>query len=109
MFPEVELVTQKIITDEKGFYSSGGAFSYLNLILYLIEKFAGCDMAISCSKVFAIEMKRTNQFSFNIFQGQKEHEDEPVKKAQDFIGNNFQEKITIDQLASMLLLVDVTG
>jgi len=104
MFPEVELVTQKIITDEKGFYSSGGAFSYLNLILYLIEKFAGRDMAILSAKVFAIEMERTNQLSFTIFQGQKEHEDEPVKKAQDFIENNFQEKITIDQLASMLAI-----
>lgn len=104
MFPEVELVTQKIITDEKGFYSSGGAFSYLNLILHLIEKFAGRDMAILSAKVFAIEMERTNQLSFTIFQGQKEHEDEPIKKAQDFIENNFQDKITIDQLASMLAI-----
>ena len=104
MFPEVELVTQKIITDEKGFYSSGGAFSYLNLILYLIEKFAGRDMAILSAKVFAIEMERTNQLSFTIFQGQKEHEDEPVKQAQVFIENNFQDKITIDQLAAMLAI-----
>ncbi|MEO7767081.1 MAG: DJ-1/PfpI family protein, partial [Ferruginibacter sp.] len=35
MFPDVNLVTEKIITDEMGLYSSGGAFSYLNLILYL--------------------------------------------------------------------------
>src|SRR5579859_1446762 len=34
MFPDVELVEDKIITDENGIYSSGGAFSYLNLILY---------------------------------------------------------------------------
>lgn len=104
MFPEVELVTEKIITDEKGIYSSGGAFSYLNLILYLIEKYAGKEMAILSAKVFAIEIERNNQLSFTIFQGQKEHEDEPVKKAQVFIENNFQEKITIDQLASMLAL-----
>lgn len=37
MFPKVNLVTEKIITDENGLYSSGGAFSYLNLVLYLIE------------------------------------------------------------------------
>src|SRR4029077_19907423 len=36
------------------------------------------------------------------FQGQRSHEDEPVKKAQEFIEKNFQDKITIDQLASML-------
>ncbi len=58
MFPDVDLVTEKIITDEQGIYSSGGAFSYLNLILYLIEKYAGRDMAILSAKVFAIEMER---------------------------------------------------
>ncbi len=104
MFPEVDLVTEKIITDEKGIYSSGGAFSYLNLILYLIEKFAGRPMAILSAKVFAIEMERQSQSSFMIFRGQKDHEDETIKKAQEFIENNFQEKITVDQLASMLAL-----
>ncbi|WP_214228983.1 helix-turn-helix domain-containing protein [Pedobacter sp. B4-66] len=101
MFPDVSLVTEKIITDENGIYSSGGAFSYLNLILYLIEKYAGRDIAVLSAKVFAIELDRENQLSFTIFQGQKEHEDESIKKIQEFIENNFQEKITIDQLASM--------
>jgi transcriptional regulator GlxA family with amidase domain len=48
MFPDVELVTEKIITDEQGIYSSGGAFSYLNLILYLIEKFSGVKLQGVC-------------------------------------------------------------
>lgn len=102
MFPDVTLVTEKIITDEKGIYSSGGAFSYLNLILYLIEKYAGREIAVLSAKVFAIEIERQNQLSFTIFQGQKDHDDESVKKAQEFIEKNYQEKITVDQLTSML-------
>ncbi|KAA9357086.1 GlxA family transcriptional regulator [Larkinella humicola] len=101
LFPDVNLVTERIITDEMGIYSSGGAFSYLNLILYLIEKYAGRDIAVLSAKVFAIEIDRETQSPFTIFQGQKEHEDEPVKKAQEFIEKNFQDKITIDQLADM--------
>lgn len=104
MFPEVELVADKIITDEGGIYSSGGAYSYLNLILYLIEKYAGREMAILCSKVFAIEIERYSQSPFTIFQGQKEHGDVPIKNAQDYIENNFQEKITVDRLATMTIL-----
>jgi transcriptional regulator GlxA family with amidase domain len=104
MFPDVDLVTEKIITDEHGIYSSGGAFSYLNLILYLIEKYAGRNIAVLCAKVFAIEIERDNQLSFTIFQGQKSHEDEPIKKAQEFIEHNFRDKITVDQIASMLAL-----
>lgn len=102
MFPDVNLVTEKIITDEQGIYSSGGAFSYLNLILYLIEKYAGRDIAVLSAKMFAIEIDRKNQLSFTIFQGQKGHDDESVKKAQDFIEKNFHEKITVEQLTSML-------
>jgi transcriptional regulator GlxA family with amidase domain len=104
MFPDVELVTEKIITDEQGIYSSGGAFSYLNLILYLIEKYAGRDTAVLAAKVFAIEIERQNQLSFTIFKGQKSHDDDQIKKAQDFIEKNYQEKITVDQIASMLAL-----
>ena len=104
MFPEVNLVTEKIITDEHRIYSSGGAFSYLNLLLHLIEKYAGRDIAILSAKVFAIEIQRDSQASFIIFQGQKEHEDEVVKKAQEYIEKNYQEKITVDELASMFAI-----
>ena len=102
MFPDVNLVAEKIITDEHGLYSSGGAFSYLNLILYLIEKYAGRDMTLLSAKVFAIDIERENQSSFIIFQGQKEHDDDAVRKAQDYIERNFQERITVDELASMV-------
>lgn len=104
MFPDVDLVTEKVITDQSGLYSSGGAFSYLNLVLYLIEKYAGREIAIFAAKVFAIEIERESQLSFTIFQGQKGHEDEQIRKAQDFIEKNFQQKISVDQLASMLAL-----
>ncbi len=104
MFPAVNLVTSKIITDEQGIYTSGGAFSYMNLILYLVEKYAGLDIAILLAKVFAIEFERENQSPFIIFQGQKDHEDEPVKKAQEYIEKNYQDKITIERLSDMLAL-----
>ncbi|HZH64477.1 MAG TPA: helix-turn-helix domain-containing protein [Flavisolibacter sp.] len=102
MFPDVNLVTEKIITDEHRIYSSGGAFSYLNLILHLIEKYAGRDMAVLSAKVFAIEIERDSQQSFTIFQGQKSHEDSVVRKAQEFIEKNYADKISIEQLTDML-------
>ncbi len=39
-----------------------------------------------------------------MFRGQKDHEDEPIKKAQEFIESNFDDKISVDQLASMFAL-----
>lgn len=100
MFPEVNLMEDKIITDEHGIYSSGGAFSYLKLILYLIEKYAGREIAVFSSKAFLIDIESNGQSPFIIFNGQKEHDDDEIRNAQEFIEKNFQEKITVDQLAS---------
>ena len=104
LFPKVKLVDDKIITEQDGIYTSGGAYSFLNLLLYIIEKKVGRDVAIVIAKTFMIDIDKISQSPFIIFQGQKEHDDERVKKAQEFIEMNFQEKITIDQLAEMLAL-----
>jgi transcriptional regulator GlxA family with amidase domain len=104
MFPQVHLVTERVVTDENGIYSSGGAYSYLTLVLYLIEKYAGRAAAVFCAKIFAIDIDRDSQSPFMMFSGQKDHEDEPIKKAQMFIEGNFHQKITVDELASMFSL-----
>lgn len=104
MFPDVNLMPYKIITDEGGIYTSGGAYSSLNLLLYLVEKFAGRDMAINSSKIFEIDIERNSQSLFIIFRGQKDHEDDVIKKAQDFIENNYRDKITVDHLADLLAI-----
>ncbi|MCB0699608.1 MAG: helix-turn-helix domain-containing protein [Chitinophagales bacterium] len=104
MFPQVNLVTEQIITEENGIYSSGGAFSYLNLILHLVEKHAGREMAMMTAKVFAIEIERNNQSRFIMFNGQKDHDDDEIRATQDYIENNYTEKLTVDLLASTFSL-----
>lgn len=99
-FPQVNLQADKLITDENGIYTNGGAYSFLNLIIYLVEKYYDRQTAIFCAKVFQIEMDRQSQSAFTIFTGQKAHGDEMVKKAQAYIENNLHEKITIDHLSS---------
>jgi transcriptional regulator GlxA family with amidase domain len=100
MFPKVNLRTDKVITDENGIYTNGGAYSFLNLIIYLIEKYYDRQTAIFCSKVFQIEMDRNSQSPFSIFTGQKIHDDEVVKKAQTFIESRLHEKINIETLSN---------
>jgi transcriptional regulator GlxA family with amidase domain len=104
MFPDVELSTDKVITDEHGICTSGGALSSANLVLYLIEKYAGRDIAVHCSKMFQVDIDRFSQSPFIIFEGQKDHEDEQIKQAQDYIEKNYHEKINVEQLTSMLAL-----
>jgi len=99
-YPQVDVVDGEIITDEGNIFSSGGANSLWNLILYLIEKYTTREIAILVSKYFAIDIERDSQAPFTIFKGQKEHPDLEIKELQEFMELNFAEKITIDQLAS---------
>ncbi len=99
MFPEIKLVDDRIMTAEDGIYTSGGAYSFLNLILYLIEKYAGREMAILISKTFLIDIEKSSQSPFTIFRGQMEHQDNAVKKAQLYIEENYQEKLSVEALA----------
>jgi len=100
MFPEVTLVDGRIVTEQDRLYSSGGANSYWNLLLYLIEKYAGREVAIIAAKVYALEIDRKSQSPFIMFNGQKKHEDEPIKQAQEYIEKNVTEKISVEELSS---------
>jgi transcriptional regulator GlxA family with amidase domain len=100
LFPEVDLQIDQLITDEHGIYTNGGAYSFLNLVIYLIEKHYDRQTAIYCSKVFQIEMDRQSQSAFIIFKGQKQHGDEVVKKAQAYIEEKLDEKISVEHLSS---------
>ncbi len=100
MFPKVNLQPDKLITDENGIYTNGGAYSFLNLMIYLVEKYYDRQTAIFCSKVFQIETDRNSQSAFTIFTGQKLHGDEMVKEVQTYIESNLQEKISVEHLSS---------
>ena len=101
-YPLVNLIPEKIISEDNGMYSSGGAYSFLNFMLYLIEKYCGRETAIWCSKVSEIEFDRVDQNQFMIFNGQKEHNDEQIKQAQFYIEEHFEQKLNIDEIASLM-------
>lgn len=102
MFPNVEVVDGSIITEEDRIYSSGGANSYWNLLLHLVEKYTDRETAILASKYFAVDIDRESQTAFSMFKGQKNHADVEIRKAQEHIEKNVQEKISVDELADLV-------
>ncbi|HET6765809.1 MAG TPA: helix-turn-helix domain-containing protein, partial [Chitinophagaceae bacterium] len=104
-FPDAKLVDDKIITEHNGIYSSGGASSYWNLLLYLVEKYTDREIAIWASKYFALDIGRNNQSVFTMFRGQKDHEDGDIIKAQEYIETHYQDKLTVDRLAGKFNIV----
>lgn len=101
-YPEIEVEDGAIITEHDNIFSSGGASSLWNLVLYLIEKYSDRETAIMISKYFALDIGRDSQTQFAIFRGQRNHGDGDIEKVQDYIEKHFEEKITIDQLANSI-------
>ncbi len=97
--PGINLKTDRLITDEGGIYTNGGAYSFLHLLLYLIEKYFDRQTAVYCAKVFQIDLDRSMQAEFSIFNGHKKHVDEVVLNAQRYFEDNFSEKISIEAVA----------
>jgi transcriptional regulator GlxA family with amidase domain len=104
LFPQVKVVDGGIISEEGRIYSSGGANSYWNLLIYLAEKYTDRQTAILASKYFAIDIDRESQSLFTIFQGKKTHNDAVIKQVQKYIEKNTKEKITIEELSKMVFL-----
>lgn len=104
LFPEVILTDEKIVTEADGIYTSGGAYAFTNLVIYLIEKYAGRETAIMAAKGFMIDIDRSSQSPFMIFSGQKTHKDEAVLEAQNYIELNYKDKIAVNDLSEKVAL-----
>nr|WP_028296219.1 helix-turn-helix domain-containing protein [Olivibacter sitiensis] len=101
-YPDVQVEDGAIITEHDNIYSSGGASSLWNLILYLVEKFADRETAIMISKYFALDIGRDSQSQFAIFKGQRNHGDDDIQKVQDYIEKHYHNKISIATLANLI-------
>lgn len=102
LYPDINLQTDKLITAENGIYTNGGAYSFLHLLLYLVEKFYGSAAAIHCAKYFQIDLDRNLQAEFAIFSGHKKHQDEEILVAQKFLEENYSGRISIEKLSADL-------
>ncbi|MBK1439258.1 helix-turn-helix domain-containing protein [Parapedobacter sp. ISTM3] len=99
-YPKVRLV-DKVITDDKGLYTSGGANSYWNLLVYLVGKFSNYEIAVKTSKYFEVDMTRIDQASYAIFEGSRLHNDNAIHRVQDYIERHYQDRLNLEGLADI--------
>ncbi|AEV96669.1 AraC family transcriptional regulator [Niastella koreensis] len=100
-YPLVRVQSDRIITDQEGVYTSGGAFSALKLVLYIIEKFCGRETALAVSKRYSIDIDYTSQAHFAVFTGQRQHGDEEILKSQSYIEEHYASDLTIEQVSAL--------
>lgn len=118
LYPNVILEHDKVIIDEGRVYTCGAAYSFTSLMIYLVEKFCGRDMALAASKVFMIQVHQAGQNAFSIFNLQQTHNDKAIKDVQQFITENYNHRLNVKDLGTkfnmsqrsfMRKFKDVTG
>jgi len=90
-FPAVKLKADKTLTEDGRLYTSGGATSTFHLLLHIIQRYCGSDIAIRTAKFFAIDMDRDNQSYFSTFKPSHDHSDVLVASAQQKIESSYSD------------------
>lgn len=99
MYPQVELQDERILIDDGNVYTCGGATSFMNLVLYLTEKYCGKETAAMTSRMLMLDFDKAPQSSYMMFQPQTTHKDDAIKKAQELIEKGERNSLNVEQLA----------
>lgn len=98
-YPQIILRPEKLITDEGHLLCSGACNSYIDLSVYLIERFCGRNVALQCSKTMVHDFARTSQAPYIVFQRNRDHNDELILAIQDHIEEQYALRLHPEQLA----------
>ena len=99
VFPFIKLDCDQLIIDNGDVICSGGSMSYVDLSLYLTDKTLGKEIASDCAKLLVFDPVRQKQSPYISFVSQKNHDDQAILKAQDWLERHYKNDISLDALA----------
>lgn len=108
LFPYVKLSSDKMIVDNGDIVCSAGSMSYIDLALHLTERFYTRELASDCAKLMVFDPVREKQSPYVSFRGQKNHDDQAILSAQEWLESHYTENIVIEQLADLVKLTPRT-
>lgn len=99
LFPQYNLNDSRVIIDKGNIIISGGTGVFMNLCLYIIEKYISRKLAIECGHFFMIDIDKHPQTSYaDVFMPAK-HDDDEIIEAELFLKSKPSEIIAINELA----------
>jgi transcriptional regulator GlxA family with amidase domain len=98
-YPRVRLNPNLLIADEGRLLSSGACISYIDLAVYLIERFNGSTVALQSSKAMLHDFSRTSQTPYIVYQPQKKHGDAKILSIQEQMERNYHQDFDADLIA----------
>lgn len=98
-FPQVKLCSEHLVMNDAGFYTAGATSANLSLALQLVHKLVGEQIATQMAKILLIDPNRTSQQAFVTLDADPQHQDELVKRIQDWMQHHLQTRIQLDDIA----------
>jgi len=102
------VTADQMIVDNGDVITSGGATAFLNLVLYLVERFAGHDRANLAAKVLLVDGHRPSQLPYVAFGPERAHDDVLVHQVQQHIDAHLGEPLRVAELAAAFGLSERT-
>jgi len=98
-YPEINLRPRQLITDEGSVLCSGSCNAYIDLSVYLIQRYCGSSVAMQCSKTMIHDYARTSQAPYSVFQHNKTHSDTQVLATQKIIETQYSHSFNFNTIA----------
>lgn len=99
LYPEVRLAPEAVLVDTGRVITSGGATSFLNLTLLLVERLLGRDVGRAASRMFLVDVNKSPQSAYAGLHAQKNHGDQQILAIQQRIEAGLDGDLTIPALA----------
>jgi transcriptional regulator GlxA family with amidase domain len=101
-YPGVSIEPQAILVDHGRICTAGGATSFLNLVLLLVERIFGPVVARMASKMFLVDVNKSPQGAYAMFGTQKQHADAEILQVQKIIEDELATGLSVARLASRI-------
>ncbi|KAF2329431.1 GlxA family transcriptional regulator [Flavobacterium daemonense] len=98
-FPLVKLKPEETLTADGSLYTSGGSTSSFHLLVLLVQKYCGNEIAVQIAKIFSIDLNRYKQSYFSTFRPNHLHNDALVAMLQQKIESQYH---TIEKLEEII-------
>jgi transcriptional regulator GlxA family with amidase domain len=99
-FPRVLLRPERMIVDAGDVISSGGATTFLTLVIYLTERYGSHDRAVLAAKVMLVDGERRSQLPYVAFGPSRDHADQLIHKVQSFMEAHLAGTVSVEELAA---------
>ena len=99
-YPAVDWQPDRFVTESGRIFCGGGVYSAIDLSLYLVERYGGHELAVETAKALLLETPRMWQSTYGAEPPRSAHDDDAIKRAQDWLFRNFKQEVSLDDLAA---------